>query len=92
MTKQKLKLANYIKAINDNNRLAILETLKKGPLCVCKIFPLLKLPQNLVSHHLKVLKDIGLISNKRDGLKIIYNRNEKVINQYQKLLTNKITL
>lgn len=88
----KAKLLDYIKVINDNNRLSILEALKKKPLCVCEIFPLLKLPQNLVSHHLKVLKDIGLISNKRDGLKIIYNRNEKVINQYQKLLTNKITL
>jgi DNA-binding transcriptional ArsR family regulator len=91
ITKQS-KLSVYIKAIGDNNRLAILEALKGRPLCVCEIFPLLKLPQNLVSHHLKILKDIGLISNEREGVKIIYHRNEKTINKYQKLLTNKITL
>lgn len=91
-TKQPLKLSEYIKAISDNNRLAIIEALKRGPLCVCEIFPLLKLSQNLVSHHLKVLKDTGLIDNKREGVKIIYYRNEKIIKKYQKLLTNKIIL
>lgn len=90
MIKQSVKLTEYLKAISDENRLAILNVLKKGSLCVCEIFPLLNLPQNLVSHHLKVLKDIRLISNKRDGVKIIYSRNEEIINNYQLLLTNTI--
>lgn len=81
-------LPQYLKVISDANRLSILNALKKRPMCVCEIFLLLNLPQNLVSHHLKVLKDTGLIDSKRDGVKIIYNRNEKIINEYQTLLTN----
>lgn len=92
MIKQNINLINYLKVINDDNRISILEALKQKPLCVCEIFAILEKPQNLVSHHLKVLKDIGLINNKRDGVKIIYSRNEKTINNYQKLLTNKIIL
>ena len=87
-TKDQNNLPQYLKAISDNNRLSILNALKKRPLCVCEIFLLLNLPQNLVSHHLKVLKDMGLIDSKRDGVKIIYCRNEKIINEYQTLLTN----
>ena len=83
-----INLSKYLKAINDTNRLTILNVLKNKPLCVCEIFSLLNLPQNLVSHHLKVLKDIKLIESKREGVKIIYSRNERVINEYQTLLTN----
>jgi len=83
-----INLSKYLKVINDTNRLTILNVLKSKPLCVCEIFSLLNLPQNLVSHHLKVLRDIKLIDSRRDGVKIIYSRNEKVINEYQTLLTN----
>jgi len=91
-TKQSSKLSDYLKAINDENRLAILTVLKKGPLCVCEIFPLLNLSQNLVSHHLKVLRTIGLIKNKREGIKIIYSRDEDTIIKFQILLSNTIQL
>lgn len=89
-TKQPLKLENYLKALNDENRLAILNLLKREPLCVCEIFPILDIPQNLTSHHLKVLKNAGLVENSRDGTKIIYSRNQNNIEQYQKLLAKKI--
>jgi ArsR family transcriptional regulator len=87
-----IKIKKYLAAIAEPNRLAILEFLKKGEKCACEIHPKLKLPQNLSSHHLKVLKDAGLINSKREGIKIIYYRNEKIINEYQKLLANKIML
>ncbi len=86
--KSLVNLPQYLKAISDSNRLSILNALKKRPLCVCEIFLLLNLSQNLVSHHLKVLKDIELIKNKRDGVNIIYFRDEKKINRYQTLLNN----
>lgn len=86
--KNPAKLPQYLKVISDSNRLSILNALKKRPLCVCEIFLLLNLPQNLVSHHLKVLKGAGLINSKRNGVNIIYCRNEKTINEYQTLLTN----
>lgn len=83
-----INLSKYLKVINDTNRLTILNVLKNKPMCVCEIFSLLNLPQNLVSHHLKVLKNLKLIESKRVGVKIIYSRNEKIINEYQTLLTN----
>jgi len=89
-TVEKSKLIEYLKVIADVNRLAILSILKNGPLCVCEIFPKLKLSQNLVSHHLKVLKEMGLIEDTRDGIKIFYSRNEKTIEKYQTLLNKKI--
>lgn len=88
--KKPLKLETYLKTISDENRLAILNLLKRGPLCVCEIFPALNIPQNLTSHHLKVLKDSELVSNERNGTNIIYSRNKKKIKQYQKLLAKTI--
>jgi len=90
MKSNKPTLVDYLKTISDDNRLAILNALKNGSLCVCEIFLLLKIPQNLASHHLRVLKDCRLVESIREGTKIIYSRNEKGIEYYQKLLANTI--
>ena len=86
----KINLKKYLTTIAEPNRLAILQFLKNGERCACEIHPKLKLPQNLSSHHLKVLKDLKLLKSRREGLKIIYSRDEDVINFYQKALTEKI--
>ena len=88
--KQTIKLPEYLKVINDENRIAILQLLKKGPLCVCEIFPKLEISQNLVSHHLKVLKDCELLESTRKGTKIIYARKNENITRFQKLLAETI--
>jgi len=77
----------YLTALAEPNRLAILNFLKNGEKCACEIHRKLKLPQNLSSHHLKVLKDLQLLDSRRDGVKIIYSRNEEVIKNYQSELT-----
>ena len=79
-------LAKVLKKISEPNRLKILCTLKDGEKCVCDIWQCLKLPQNLVSHHLKVLKDLNLISSKKVGLKVFYKLNQKMVKKYLKLL------
>jgi len=73
------KVVDFLKIINEENRFKILCLLKEGEKCVCDIWQCLKLPQNLVSHHLKILKDFGLISSKKEGLKIFYKLNQKVV-------------
>ena len=84
---QKINLKKYLTVIAEPNRLAILKFLKDGEKCACEIHPKLKLPQNLSSHHLKVLKDLRLLESRREGVKIIYSRNEEVIKSYQAALT-----
>jgi len=85
----KINIPKYLKTLAEPKRLAILAFLKKGERCACEIHPKLKLPQNLSSHHLKVLKDLGLLNSRREGNKIIYSRNERTIKAYQ-LELNKI--
>jgi ArsR family transcriptional regulator len=79
-------LARTLKKISEPNRLKILCLLKDGEKCVCDIWQCLKLPQNLVSHHLKVLKDLNLVSSKKVGLKVFYRLNQKVVKKYLKEL------
>lgn len=90
MKNKQTTLSDYLKTISDEKRLSILNALKKGSLCVCEIFPLLNIPQNLASHHLKVLKDCCLVKSRREGTKIIYSRRERDIEYYQTLLANTI--
>jgi ArsR family transcriptional regulator len=47
----------FLKTVSEENRLKILCFLKSGEKCVYEIEQFLHLPQNLVSHHLKKLKD-----------------------------------
>ena len=82
------KIVDFLKAISEENRLLILCLLKKGEMCVCEIWHHLDLPQNLVSHHLKVLRDFGLIKSYRKGTKIIYSLNLKNSKKFISLLSH----
>lgn len=75
-------LVNFLKAISEENRLRILCALKRRKLCVCEIWQILDLPQNLVSHHLKVLKDFGLVNSEKEGKKVIYSLDQKNTQKY----------
>lgn len=59
-------LADTLKILSDPNRLAIFDLLMQGVQCNCEIGDRLKLPMNLISHHLKVLRDAGLVDAERD--------------------------
>lgn len=78
----------FLKIISEENRLKVLCLLKEEEKCVCDIGQELDLAQNLTSHHLKVLKDFGLVSSKQEGLKVIYAINKKIIKKYAKLLNS----
>jgi len=78
--------AEFLRIISEENRLRIICMLSSGQKCVCEIWQNLDLPQNLISHHLKVLKDFNLLLSRKDGLKIFYSINKKVLKKYLKLL------
>ncbi len=55
------------KAASDPCRLRILKLLKEGELCVCEIMTALNKPQSSTSHHLSILREAGLVKERRDG-------------------------
>lgn len=70
-------MVDMLKAIAEENRFEIISLLSRGSLCVCEIEEKLKIPQNLISHHLSVLKKAGLIDNCRCGKKNFYSINKQ---------------
>ena len=88
-SKNNLKqMAEFLKVIAEENRLKILCILCKQEMCVCEIWQYLDLPQNLVSHHLRVLKNFKLVESRKESTKVIYSINQKTINKYNSLLSN----
>jgi DNA-binding transcriptional ArsR family regulator len=59
-------------ALSDPIRLEIVAYLRDGEKCVCEIVPHLNLIQPLVSRHLKILKDAGIVKCRKDGTKRMY--------------------
>ena len=86
------KLSEFLKIISEENRLKILFILQNQEKCVCEIWQILNLPQNLISHHLKVLKKFNLVSSRKVGLKIFYKLNLKVVKKYINLLNKFLKL
>ena len=62
-----------LKALSDPTRLKILYLLSDGELCVCEIMYALNKPQSSVSHHLNILKNLGFIKGRKDGIWIHYS-------------------
>jgi len=60
------------KALGDPLRLEIIEFLRDGDKCVCEIVPYLKVVQPLVSRHLKILRDVGIVSFRKEGNRRVY--------------------
>ena len=68
------RMARIAKALGDPIRLQLVDVLRKhaGKVCVCELVPLFALSQPTVSHHLKVLRDAGLVDSERRGLWAYY--------------------
>ena len=68
------RMAAVAKALGDPVRLQLVDVLRKhaGKVCVCELVPLFDLTQPTVSHHLKVLRDAGLVGSEREGLWAYY--------------------
>lgn len=70
--------AGKLKPLADATRLAILELLIGSPKHVGEINAVLGLEQSLLSHHLKVLREAGLVRSQRDGKAVLYTVTEGV--------------
>lgn len=87
LKKEKLKsTAKFLGIVSEPNRLNILRILRNKELSVGDIWQYLDLPQNLVSHHLKVLKDFGLLKSEKQGKSVLYSLNKEILKRYKSLL------
>ncbi|HEX8259276.1 MAG TPA: metalloregulator ArsR/SmtB family transcription factor [Rubrobacteraceae bacterium] len=65
--------ADRARALSDPTRLVVAVALREGgELCVCDLAWISSRAQNLVSHHLRVLRSHGLVSSRRDGKMVMY--------------------
>jgi len=67
------RLSELLRAVSDERRLRILAALTRQEMCVCDIMARLGLGQSLVSHHLGVLKQAGLVRDRRDAQWVYYS-------------------
>src|ERR671916_2828352 len=69
-----IRMAQAAKALGDPIRLQLVDVLRKhaGNVCVCELTPLFEVGQPTVSHHLKVLRDAGIVASERQGLWAYY--------------------
>ena len=65
--------AKIFYALSDPLRLKIIDFLGEEEKCVCEIIPYLGIPQPVVSRHLKILKDCGLVKDRKDGTRRFYS-------------------
>jgi ArsR family transcriptional regulator, arsenate/arsenite/antimonite-responsive transcriptional repressor len=81
-----------LKALADETRLAIVRMLAEHdePLCVCHIVDAFDLSQPTISHHLRLLREAGLISSEKRGLWAYYSLRRERLASVAQALTNPI--
>ncbi len=75
------RMAELFKAFADSSRLRILWALRQGEMCVCDLAALLRVSESAVSHQLRLLRTLHLVSNRRDGVVLYYRLNDEHIEQ-----------
>ncbi len=75
------KAALLFHALSDPTRLALMEQLRSGEKCVCELTDVLQAAQSRLSFHLKVLKDVDLLHDRRVGRWKYYSVNKEGLNE-----------
>ena len=68
------RMGEVAKALGDPIRMQLVDVLREhaGKVCVCELTPLFDVGQPTVSHHLKVLREAGVVDSERQGLWAYY--------------------
>jgi len=86
---QAARMAEVAKALGDPIRLQLVDVLRKhaGKVCVCELVPLFEISQPTLSHHLKKLRDAGLVDSERRGLWAYYYVRPEAIKELSQWLS-----
>jgi DNA-binding transcriptional ArsR family regulator len=71
------RMAELFKAMGDRNRLRILLCLGRGEMCVCDLSATLELSESLVSHQLRVLRNLHLVRFRKEGKMVFYSLDDQ---------------
>lgn len=74
-------------ALSDETRLEIIELLRRGERCVCELTDTLDAAQSRLSFHLRVLKDAGIVRDRRDGRWIYYELDPEAFEETEALVS-----
>lgn len=66
-------LSSLLKLVAEESRLKLLCVLRQGKHCVCELIEHSDMSQSLISHHLKDLKEVGLVSDEKKGQWVYYS-------------------
>ena len=67
-----LKKSKFFKALADSTRLRMLGLLSVREMCVCEVMVALDLTQPTASHHLRILENVGLVKDRKEGKWVFY--------------------
>ena len=70
------RMAAMFKAFADENRIQILELLRDGERCACRLLEEMKITQPTLSHHMKILCDSGIVVGRKEGKWMHYSISE----------------
>jgi len=74
-------------ALSDETRLEIIELLRRGERCVCELTDSLDAAQSRLSFHLRVLKDAGVVRDRKDGRWVYYELDGEVFEEMEALVS-----
>lgn len=69
-------LADFFKIFADTTRIRILYALLCSEMCVCDLAQVLNMTQSAISHQLRILKQMDLVKNRRDGKTVFYSLSD----------------
>ena len=75
--------AKWFHALSDETRLEIVGMLSGGERCVCELMDALDVAQSRLSFHLRVLKDAGIVMDRKDGRWVHYSLNRERLEEME---------
>lgn len=75
------RAARWFHALSDETRIQIVELLSHGERCVCELQEALGAGQSRLSFHLRVLKDAGLVNDRREGRWVYYGVQREALDR-----------
>lgn len=82
---------DFCKALSDETRQKILEMLQQREMCVSDIVESFNVSQPTVSHHLNILKNVGLVESRKEGKLVFYSINQENVDECCGMIVTKFS-